>query len=159
MTRNRIRAAAVAVLTSLSLIAASAAQAAPAVGVIDLYADGFIRAKLQVELRSDNKLQAYMFHAGSEIYQVSWTTVGLCYLSYNGGPCAVGGASNAGYFGQWAGPVVPDGHVQRSIFNTNYKPWRAWGTIRYNGHDYQVTMSADEGSDPRADWYNRTQLN
>jgi hypothetical protein len=100
-----------------------------------------------------------MFHAGGEIYQPSWTTVGLCYLSYNGGPCAQGGAADAGYYGSWAGPAIPTGTAKRTIYDVNYKPWRAWGTIRISGHDYQVSMAADAASDPRPDYYSRAQLN
>jgi hypothetical protein len=154
----RVRVAAV-VAAFLMIVTAASASAAPAVGVIDLYSGGFIRAKLQVELRSDGRLQAYMFHAGGELFQPSWTTVGLCYLTYNGGPCAPGGAADAGDYGSWAGPAIPSGTAQRSIYDVNYRPWRAWGTIRVQGHDYQVSMAADTASDPRPDYYSRIQLN
>lgn len=169
MKRIRIRFI-VLIVTALSLvggfftITAPPAHAAQVVGQVNIYKSSNILKKVatvQVEWNeSANELKAYTFHYGETNFQVRRTTIHLCYIEYNRGPC-YGSPSQSGHddgwYQNWAGPVTPsnpstwpspataipvNGQSDPTLSH-GYRPWRAEGMICHENQWHKAWIEGD----------------
>jgi len=141
---------------------APAAHAAQVVGSVNVYKNLTTKvATVQVEWdQSANKLVAYTFHYGETNLQVRRTTIHICYIEYNRGPC-YGSPSQPGHddgwYQAWAGPVspsqpagwpspataIPINGESDPTLSHGYRPWRAEGMICHQNMWHKAWIEGD----------------